>query len=147
MITYLSLGSNLGDREHNLDLAVELLSQRVGHVLRRSSIYKSKSWGYVSENDYFNICVSIETSLSPLELLSATQEIERDLGRTHKTVNSQYHDRTIDIDILIYSPEPINLNNLEQLPYGQQINLPNLTIPHPLMTQRDFVLIPLKQII
>lgn len=132
MQSYLSIGSNLGNRQAHLDDAVRLINTCVGHVIRRSDTYVSPAWGYYSDNEYFNICILIETTLEPLELLKKTQKIEKDMGRTHKTVNGQYHDRIIDIDILTYD--------------NQTITLPELTIPHPLMKERDFVMIPLRQI-
>lgn len=132
MIVYLSLGSNLGDREQTLDRAIEMLSERAGKVLRRSEYYYSEPWGFQSKNDFVNLCVALDTSLSPYQLLHITQEIEKTLGREEKT-STTYQDRTIDIDILLYE--------------DFEIHSPTLTIPHPLMHQRDFVMIPLKEIL
>jgi 2-amino-4-hydroxy-6-hydroxymethyldihydropteridine diphosphokinase len=75
----------------------------------------------------------METTLEPLEVLAETQKIEREMGRTIKSVNGEYHDRIIDIDILLYD--------------DLHINTPQLTIPHPLMEERDFVMIPLREIL
>lgn len=132
-IVYLSLGTNLGDKERNLNRACSMLGQSVGKITKRSSIIETEPWGYDSPNSYLNMCVKIETLLEPLQLLDATQEIERRMGRTEKTVNKQYHDRIIDIDILYYD--------------DLQINAERLTIPHPLIETRDFVLKPLKEVI
>ncbi|MBO4666128.1 MAG: 2-amino-4-hydroxy-6-hydroxymethyldihydropteridine diphosphokinase, partial [Paludibacteraceae bacterium] len=102
MIVYLGLGANLGNREETINRAVELLSEQVGPLIKRSSFFYSKPFGFDSPNDFCNICASFDTQLSPLDLLHTTQGIERTLGRTQKSHNGIYHDRTIDIDILIY---------------------------------------------
>lgn len=130
---YLSLGSNLGDKEGNILRAYALIEQRIGHIVRKSSLHRTKPWGFESSNDFLNSAIAIETSLTPRELLKETQRIEREIGRTAKTsADGSYQDRLIDIDILIY-------NDLI-------IDEPDLQIPHPLMNQRDFVLKPLKEI-
>ncbi|MCR4774633.1 MAG: 2-amino-4-hydroxy-6-hydroxymethyldihydropteridine diphosphokinase [Prevotella sp.] len=132
-IVYLGLGTNLGDKKANIENAIDKISESVGTVCRRSSLFYSKPWGFESENDFINAVVCVETELSPLEVLRATQCVERSLGRTEKSVNNVYHDRLIDIDILLYD--------------DIEISTPELTIPHPLMKQRDFVMIPLKEIL
>ncbi len=132
MLTYLSIGTNLGNKQANIERAVVLINERVGKVVRRSSDFISEPWGFVSENTFLNIAVAVETELQPLELLAATQRIERIMGRTHKSVNGHYADRIIDIDILLYGNE--------------KINLPELQIPHPHIEERDFVRIPLQEI-
>ncbi len=129
---YLSLGSNLGNKEANIQRAYELIEQRIGPIKRRSSLYRTAPWGFSSPNEFLNSAIAIETSLSPRELLIATQEIEQIVGRKGKTDDSGYQDRIIDIDILYY-------NDLV-------INEPDLVIPHPLINKRDFVLKPLKEI-
>lgn len=129
---YLGLGTNLGDRAANLDRAIALLQQQVGMLIKRSTYIPSKPWGFSSDNDFLNAAVLVESRLAPLELLRATQAIERQMGRTAKSRDAQYADRVIDIDILLY-------DNL-------QCATPELTIPHPLMAQRDFVLCPLAEI-
>ena len=129
---YLSLGSNLGDKEQNLMSAISEIARRIGDITAQSAFLETEPWGYDSKNTFLNAAVCVETELSPLDLLHTTQQIERDLGRTHKSQQGQYHDRTIDIDILLYD--------------DLHIQTPELTIPHPLMQQRDFVLIPLKEI-
>lgn len=130
-LVYLGLGSNLGDKEHNLNDAILKISQEVGEVICQSGFYASKAWGFQSENEFLNAVVSVETSLTALTLLSKTQEIERRLGRAFKSVNG-YVDRIIDIDILLYENETIDL--------------PELKIPHPLIAERDFVYVPLLEI-
>ncbi len=129
---YLSLGSNLGNRELTIECAIQLINTSIGRVVKRSSLYYTAPWGFSSEHEFVNAAVAVETSLSPRDVLNAIQTIERELGRTEKSVNGQYHDREIDIDILIY-------DNL-------QINEPDLKIPHPLMFSRDFVMLPLREI-
>ena len=130
---YLSLGTNLGDKENNLLSAISEIERRIGPVRAQSAFLATEPWGFDSQNTFLNTAIRIETKLSPLELLDETQQIERDLGRKHKSVNGQYHDRIIDIDILLYD--------------DLHISTPRLTIPHPHMHERDFVIIPLKEII
>ncbi len=130
---YLSLGSNLGDRKYEIKRAVELIGERIGAVERVSSLYETEPWGFSSDNMFVNAAVCVSTRLTPRALLEATQAIERDMGRTAKSVNGQYHDRTIDIDILLY-------DNIK-------VDEPDLKIPHPLMNERDFVMKPLKEIL
>ena len=129
---YLGLGSNLGDKAANITLAVQNIEEQIGHVVRQSALYVSEPWGFESENNFVNAVVRCETSLSPHKLLRATQRIERQMGRKHKSHDGVYHDRIIDIDILLYD--------------DLTIDTPSLKIPHPLMQQRDFVMIPLREI-
>ena len=131
-VTYLGLGSNLGDRQENIKKALTLISERVGEILALSSFYETEPWGYYSLKSYINAVVKVETVLLPEYLLSVIQEIERELGREKKTSCGEYHDRTIDIDILLY-------DNLK-------IRTPKLIIPHPLMNKRLFVMQPLMEI-
>ena len=133
---YLSLGTNLGDKEGNLRQAIQLIEERIGAIASLSAFYVSEPWGFRSENSFLNACCGVNSVLAPNALLEATQQIERDLGRTEKSHNGIYHDRLIDIDILLAYEN------------GQSIAMqtPQLTLPHPLMHQRDFVLIPLRQI-
>ena len=136
MFYYLSLGANLGEREVTIQRALEMIEQQIGHLLSCSSYYYSAPWGYDSENPFCNICCCVESTLQPIDVLHTTQAIERTLGRTHKTIDAHYSDRTIDIDIIRAIDE------------GQEICLssPELTLPHPLWQQRDFVRIPLEEI-
>ena len=99
-IAYLSLGSNLGDRHATMQSALLLLGKQAGSVDRVSSAIETEPWGFKSANKFLNMCVRITTTLSPEQLLATTKDIEQQLGRTTKSVNGQYHDRPIDIDIL-----------------------------------------------
>ena len=129
---YLSLGTNLGDRPKNLSSALKLIGKKVGTVVTTSDVMETDPWGFESSNRFLNMVAKVETDMQPIDVLHATQEIERKLGRTKKSVNREYHDRLIDIDILLY-------DNLV-------MNIPELTIPHPLMYEREFVMKPLLQI-
>ena len=129
---YLGLGSNLGDKCHHLLQAVALISERVGRVVCLSRFYETQPWGYASNNTYLNAALGVETSLSPLEVLSITQNIERELGRQKKSMNREYFDRPIDIDLLLMDDLVIDSDAL--------------TLPHPLMHERLFVLEPLVEI-
>ena len=131
-VVYLGLGSNLGNKKANIRRAVKKIGELIGTVERQSALYVSEPWGFSSENEFVNAVICVSTSLQPRPLLSATQEIERSMGRKKKSTDGIYHDRIIDIDILLYD--------------DLTIDEPDLKIPHPLMQQRDFVMIPLKQI-
>lgn len=130
---YLSLGSNLGDRKATMRRAIGLLNERAGSVDRQSSFIETEPWGFESTHKFLNMCVRLLTTLSPEQLLLATKQIERELGRTQKSVNGQYHDRPIDIDILMYDDVQIDSNDL--------------TLPHPHMQEREFVMKPLREIL
>ena len=130
---YFSLGSNLGDKEGNIREAISRIGELIGEVDRQSTLLATEPWGFESDNTFVNAAIRCTTSLSPFELLNITQNIERAMGRTLKSVDGQYHDRIIDIDILIYD--------------DLHITTPQLTLPHPLMKERDFVMIPLKEIL
>ena len=135
---YLGLGSNLGDREEHIRKAIALIGESIGLVIRQSSLIESEPWGFESSNKFLNGVILVETSLTPRQLLRATQKIERQLGRKKKSTDSclltpvSYSDRSIDIDILLYD--------------DLTVDEPDLKIPHPLMEQRDFVMIPLNEI-
>ena len=137
------IGTNLGDREKNLRTAVELLTERVGELLACSSIYKSAPQGFVSENEFANIVAVYHTHYAPEEVLRITQQIEREMGRTEKSVDGVYHDRVIDIDLLKayrgHGPWAIG----DEVIYESN----TLTLPHPRMQERDFVMIPLREIL
>ena len=137
MYVYFSLGTNLGDKEHNLRLAVRKIEERVGKVISLSAFYTTAPWGFSSEHTFLNAAACVETELSPLDVLQKTQSIERELGRTKKSVNGAYSDRLIDIDLLLY--EDLILSAVT--PSGAELNL-----PHPLMAERDFVMKPLAEI-
>ena len=131
MITYLGLGTNLGNKTENIAQAIQWINEQVGEVLRRSSDYVSEPWGFQSENTFLNIVVAVETLLEPFDLLQKLQQIEKQLGRTEKTLG-EYKDRIIDIDILLYDDKTIATSEL--------------VIPHPLINERDFVRIPLAEV-
>ena len=141
MLYYLSLGSNLGDREQTLEAAKRLIEQQIGPITRCSSYYYSDPWGFESEHGFCNLCCAVQTPLSPLTMLAATQAVERALGRTEKTNDAHYHDRIIDIDIILAYDE-----NGNEKSFNFQLSSFNLVIPHPLWAQRDFVRIPLQEI-
>ena len=166
---YLSLGSNLGDREQQLKQAIRFIDERIGEVVRQSSFIETEPWGFQSDHRFLNAAICCLTDKTPREVLQLTQQIERDLGKTkahathrpssliphpssitphpsalspqpssitpHPSALSpqpSYYDRPIDIDILLYD--------------DWKVSEPDLKIPHPLMHQRDFVMIPLKEI-
>ena len=138
---YLSLGSNLGYRRRNLRRAIGRIEELIGTVERQSAFLETEPWGFASKNKFLNACVKVLTALTPRQLLAVTQQIEREMGR-QKSVDGQsvrgqsehrqYHDRPIDIDILLYD--------------DLTVDEPDLQIPHPLMHERDFVMIPLREI-
>ena len=129
---YLGLGTNLGDRQENLTRAIEALSLALGTCKAQSSFLETEPWGFESDNGFLNCVVAFDTELTPTELLDTTERIERELGRTVKSTGGNYHDRLIDIDILLYG--------------NTVIESERLTLPHPLMHLRDFVLAPLAEI-
>jgi 2-amino-4-hydroxy-6-hydroxymethyldihydropteridine diphosphokinase len=129
---YLGLGSNLGNREENLRGALFEIASSVGVVEAVSSFIVTEPWGFESTHTFVNAVCRVQTRLSPMEVLDATQAIERNLGRTKKSVDGVYSDRLIDIDILLYD--------------DWKVDTPRLVIPHPLMAQRDFVKIPLAEL-
>ena len=104
----------------------------MGLVTRQSSFIETEPWGFESPHKFMNAVILCETTRSPREVLLLTQQIERDMGRMKKSVSGGYADRAIDIDILLYD--------------DVTIDEPDLKIPHPLMHQRDFVMIPLKEV-
>ena len=129
---YLSLGTNMGDRPKNLSQAMKLIAREVGTVVAASDVIETEPWGFDSGNAFLNMVAKVETGLEPIDALHVTQDIEKRLGRSEKSVNGVYHDRIIDIDLLMYD--------------DLIMNTPQLTLPHPLMRQRPFVMEPLSQI-
>ena len=113
--------------------AIALIDERVGTVQRVSSFIETEPWGFQSEHPFLNAACMVLTTLSPEQCLAETQKIERELGRTTKSKNGIYHDRPIDIDLLLYG--------------DLKLSTPKLTLPHPRMYERDFVMIPLKEIL
>lgn len=130
--SYLGLGTNIGNKRRNLIKAAVLLAERAGDVMAISSFYETDPVGFQSDHRFLNAALCLETACSPLELLEMTQAIEREMGRTSKSVDGVYKDRIIDIDILLYGTEVISMERL--------------TLPHPLMQDRAFVMAPLAEI-
>lgn len=127
----IGLGTNLGNHSKNLAKAVESL-KTLGTVIKQSHIYESEPWGYNSQHLFSNQVIELDTDLSPVELLQTTQAIEKDMGRESKTGDT-YTDRIMDIDLIAY-------DNLI-------FDSPRLKLPHPLMHLRNFVLVPLCEIL
>ena len=129
-IAYLSVGSNMGDRGANLRFALKSLAELDGiQPLRGSAIYETSPWGPVAQENFLNACIELETSLSPDELLTVCQDIEHAAARSREI---HWGPRTLDIDILLYD--------------DITIETPRLTIPHPRMKERMFVLVPLMEL-
>lgn len=129
---YLGVGSNQGDRLRNIELAIQLLNNEGVKVLNTASIYETKAVGFEAEMDFYNTVFEIETNLTAQDLLKITQSIERKIGRKPKLSNT-YESRPIDLDILYFKNEVFNTKEL--------------TIPHPRIHERKFVLKPLKELI
>jgi len=129
-IVFLGIGSNLGDRQSNLKKAVAKIEELVGPVLCYSSFYETEPWGFQSSDEFLNLVVKIETNLNPYEVLEKILMIESLLGRIRG--EDHYSSRMIDIDILLFEDLIINEEKLK--------------IPHPLMHERRFVLVPLCEI-
>jgi 2-amino-4-hydroxy-6-hydroxymethyldihydropteridine diphosphokinase len=124
------LGTNLGDRQQNLDKALELICDQLGEIVEKSSIFESEAWGYHDANKYYNQAIYIQTKLDPIGVLEACLLIEEKLGRVRTL--TQYEARTLDIDVLFY-------DNLI-------VESKNLILPHPRISERKFVLEPLCEI-
>ena len=142
MIIYFGIGTNLGNREENLRRAIELLHERVGECIACSSVYRSAPQGFVSENEFANIVAVCQSDYLLEEVLTISQQIEREMGRTEKSVDGIYHDRVIDIDLLqaYIGNQESGVEN--QIEYTSE----TLTLPHPRMQERDFVMIPLRDV-
>lgn len=125
---YLGLGTNLGDRKANLRRAICLLGE-LGTVVKQSNIMETEPWGYTDQGLFLNMAVELRTLLAPLDLLHAVKEIEKRMGRVPSVPNGP---RLIDIDILIYG--------------DVTMDAPELTLPHPRMLDRDFVMAPLREL-
>lgn len=129
-------GGNIGDVAERLAEAERLLGERAGEVVARSPLHRSEAWGFRSQDDFLNRAFVVRTALAPGELLDAVQEIERELGRDREREYREklrsgepYASRTIDLDILLYGDERIATDRLQ--------------VPHPLIMQREFALVPL----
>lgn len=126
---YLLLGTNLGDRNSNLSAASHCIENDLGEILLKSSIYETEPWGVTGQQNYLNQVLKVNTQVSAQEILRNILSIEKSLGRNRTT---KYASRIIDIDILFYSKDIVDEENL--------------TIPHPLLHKRKFVLAPLLEI-
>lgn len=134
---YIGLGSNLGNREENIRQALALIDERMGSVYRVSSMMESDPMGFSSTNRFVNAVCCVHTMMSPMSCLRETQKIEQEMGRMEKssTIDGKpvYHDRIIDIDLLAYD--------------DIVMDTPELTLPHPRMQEREFVMLPMKEIL
>jgi 2-amino-4-hydroxy-6-hydroxymethyldihydropteridine diphosphokinase len=129
-VAYIGIGSNLGNKSKNVQQALDFISALQGvKVKQQSSLYLTAPWGKTDQDDFINQVVAVETDLAPLELLHKLQAIEIKLGRQRDV---QWGPRTIDLDILLYGEEVIDLEELK--------------VPHPYLKQRLFVLIPLQEL-
>ncbi len=126
---YLSIGSNKGNRSVLINKAIDEIEKKVGIIISRSSIYQSKSWGFDS-NDFYNLCLLIDTDIMPKSLLINLKKIEKSMGR--EDIDGSYSDRFIDIDILFYDNIITDSEDLK--------------IPHPKIEIRKFVLVPMLEI-
>jgi len=127
---FLMLGSNMGDKADNLRQVTEMISQRIGPVIRASSLYETEPWGFSHPEKFLNQCLQVRSSRSPGELLSLISDMEGSMGREKD--KSAYQARVIDVDILFYN--------------NQVVETDDLIIPHPLIGRRRFVLVPLSEI-
>lgn len=129
----MGLGSNLGNKEQIIRKAIDRIGKRVGTIVSVSSFYKTEPWGYQSVHTFCNAAMAVDTELSPEEVLSTVQAIERELGsKDHRRSDGSYADRLIDIDLLDYD--------------GQVLDTYALVLPHPYMHKRTFVMEPLAEI-
>ena len=129
---FLCIGGNIDNRQHYLQSTLELITNRIGTIVALSDVYESEAWGFEHTTPFLNQVVAVDTELSPLNLLAACQSIETQLGRVRNPLSDTYTARTVDVDILFYD--------------DIVCNYPNLTIPHPFIQKRRFVLEPLAQI-
>lgn len=129
-VVFLGLGTNLGNRQKNLNDAIAEIREQIGKVVTISSVYETEPWGFKSESQFFNIVIKVETRLNPSTVLEAILRIELFLGRVRG--ENQYSSRIIDIDILFYEDQVIDSSDLK--------------VPHPKLQERKFVLVPLCEI-
>lgn len=127
---FIGIGSNIGNRALNIEMALANINGSVGQIIVQSPTYETEPWGFESKNRFLNLVVLIDTELNPDDLLDALQSIERSLGRQRESI--VYQNRPIDLDILFFNESVVNS--------------PNLTIPHPHIGERMFVLKPLADI-
>ena len=127
---YIQLGSNEGQRQEQLETACRLISQKIGPVLKRSSIYETEAWGPVEQQHFLNQVIEIDSQMDAKALLTALLAIEEEMGRERRI---HWGPRTIDLDLLFYGEQILNEE-------------PFLILPHPRISQRRFVLVPLEEI-
>ncbi len=127
---YIGLGSNLGDKKRNITNATVLLGSVMGELKVLSSLYETEPWGFQSDNKFLNAVILLETDIEPQTCIEMAKAIEREMGRVY-TIEG-YEDRVIDVDILLYGDRVMQTETL--------------TLPHPLMHERDFVLKPMAEI-
>lgn len=131
-IVVLALGSNLGSREENIKESLTRISTEIGKIKEISKVYETEPFGFEAEQSFLNLCISIETILSPEQVLNCSKQIEIQMGRTSHNDN-QYHSRPIDIDIIFFN--------------DQIVDIPGLKVPHPQYKSRKFVLAPLNDLV
>ncbi|MDE6305488.1 MAG: 2-amino-4-hydroxy-6-hydroxymethyldihydropteridine diphosphokinase [Muribaculaceae bacterium] len=133
-IAYINIGSNKGDRRTLTDRAVAMIEQTLGATACRAPLYQSPAWGYESDMPYLNLGITIPTSLSPETLLATLHRIEQTISTaSHRDTDGSYIDREIDIDLICL---------------GDTVaRTPELTLPHPRMHLRQFVLVPMAALI
>jgi 2-amino-4-hydroxy-6-hydroxymethyldihydropteridine diphosphokinase len=127
---YLGLGSNLGQKEENLKLAISKVENEIGQISKKSSLFETEAWGVENQSNYYNMAIEIHTKLLPLKLIEKVLELEKELGRVRE---KKWNSRIIDIDILLYDNLIISTDHLH--------------IPHLFLEKRNFVLEPLNEII
>ncbi len=126
---FLGIGSNLGDRPDHIRTALQKISEKAGHLKKASGIYETEPWGVEGQDNYYNLAVEVETLLLPLQLLQVIRQIELECGRERK---ERWGSRTLDIDLLFFE--------------DYHFTMPDLTVPHPRLTERNFVLYPMAEI-
>lgn len=131
MKVFLSLGSNLGNRQTNLSKAINEIDENVGRVISFSGVYETEAWGFESNDNFLNQVIVVMTDVEPFQLIDDLLDIEKTMGRKRNDYR-KYESRIIDIDILFYGEEIISEENLK--------------IPHPLLHERKFILEPLNEI-
>lgn len=131
-IAYISIGANLGDRLESIEKAIALIDESAGSVLLQSSIYATEPVGFEASQDFLNLCITVETDKSPVELIGVLKNIEIQLGRHKKSLNGVYESRLIDLDIILFDNAIVSTSDL--------------SIPHERYRERMFVLKPLNEI-
>ncbi|MCD8538402.1 MAG: 2-amino-4-hydroxy-6-hydroxymethyldihydropteridine diphosphokinase [Leadbetterella sp.] len=126
---FLGIGSNLGDKAEHIRTALQRIRARIGSLKNISAIYETEPWGVEGQDSYYNLAAEVETPLFPLQLLEAIRQIEQECGRERK---ERWGSRTLDIDLLFFE--------------NYYFTLPDLTVPHPRLTERNFVLYPMAEI-